>query len=207
MSSLLLPIHHELAGHSRLRAAVSAPISELKASMMLVAFGALSTVCLVCFDFKLRIPGNAILRIIFPVVLGLAAVPRHRSGTLMSLSAAASAILMQSLGFRIGVGSMTSLVLIGPCLDLCLRRVGNGRWLYGGMMGAGLLCNLLALTIRAATKFGGWDGIGTRPFVTWWQQAVVSYVACGLIAGLLSAIVWFRFRTDVAPHADADSTS
>jgi hypothetical protein len=192
----MLPIHSGLADRSRLTSRIGIRSTDVSALLILLTAGALAAVSLVCFDMKLRIPGNAILRGIFPMAIGLALAPRRQGGTVMGISAVASACLLHfSGGFKLGTGSLTSLAMIGPCLDVCLGRVDSGWKLYGSFVLAGFACNLLALTVRAASKFGGWEAVTSRPFATWWYQAVGSYTACGIVAGLISAIVWFRLST------------
>lgn len=201
MLSVALPVHAELAEHSRFRPTGSLLSREAVALGILIFFGALAAVATVCIDLKLRLPGSAILRAVFPMAFGLALAPRRRGGTAMAMSAVSTALLLQVAGFKLGSGSLTSLALIGPCLDVTLHRAQGGWRLYGSFILAGLVCNLGALTVRAATKFGGWDALTTRPFASWWTQAVGSYVACGIVAGLISAIIWFRWSAKSSSNA------
>ena len=90
---------------------------------------------------------------------------------------------------------MTSLLLTGPLLDFALWRARRGWRLYLGFALAGLVSNLGALTVRGVTKYVGVNRVGGRPFAQWWMQASVTYVLCGLIAGLVSAAIWFRFAS------------
>jgi len=194
MRGASFPVHAGLA--SRSRVAAGRQSTATAALAILVTAGAAAAVCVVCVDLKLRIPGHAILRAVFPMAIGFALAPRRQGGTVMGISAVATALLLSGVGgFKLGTGSLTSLALIGPCLDVCLRRIGTGWKLYGAFAAAGLVCNLGALTIRAATKFGGLDALTARPFATWWLQAVGTYTACGIVAGLVSAAVWFRLSS------------
>ena len=43
---------------------------------------------------------------------------------------------------------------------------------------------------------------GRRPLSGWWPEAIVTYALCGAAAGLVSAVVWFRFRDRRDPSAD-----
>jgi hypothetical protein len=93
---------------------------------------------------------------------------------------------------RGGSGALTSLALSGPLLDLVARRVRPGWRLYLGFTLGGLVTNLAALAVRAGTKALGWEHAGTRQLPEWWPEAVGTYAACGLVAGLLSALFWFH---------------
>ena len=190
------PIHTGLAAQSRVTSRSALLSIDALALVILLASGSLAAVSVVCFNFRLQLPGHAILRAVFPMAIGLALAPRRRGGTVMGISAVTTAWLLHFAGgFNVGTGSLTSLTLIGPCLDVCLRRIESGWKLYGSFILAGLVCNVIALTVRGAIKFGGWDVLTARPFATWWFQAVGSYIVCGIIAGLISAIVWFRFSS------------
>ncbi|MGH2350257.1 MAG: hypothetical protein ACRDJN_01415 [Chloroflexota bacterium] len=92
----------------------------------------------------------------------------------------------------IGVGAVTSLCLTGPFLDLALWGARRGWRPYLGFALAGLASNLVALAVRGGAKLGGLDRPASRPFATWWPEAVGTYIICGLLAGLLSALVWFQ---------------
>ena len=189
----MLPIHHRLECQSRIDAAVRSNLAEVAALSTLIGFGVLAATCTVCLDLKLRIPGHAIVRAVFPMAAGLALVPRHRAGTVMSVSAIVSALLFQACGFRVGTGAMTSLALIGPCLDACLIPVRNGWSLYLSFVLAGVICNAGAFVVRALTKLGSLEAIGTRPLASWLEPAIFTYLICGVVAGLVSAFAWFRF--------------
>jgi hypothetical protein len=60
---------------------------------VLVLLGATAAAATALLDLPLRIPGHAILRLVFPMALGLALVPRRLSGSFMGVSALASLLL------------------------------------------------------------------------------------------------------------------
>ena len=79
-------------------------------------------------------------------------------------------------------------------MDFALTGAMTGWRLHWGLMLAGLGTNLLALGSRAATKLMGLDTGDMRPFNIWWAQAIITYVLCGALAGLIGAICRFRLR-------------
>jgi hypothetical protein len=68
--------------------------------------------------------------------------------------------------------SMVSILALGPILDFALLGHSSGWRLYLRFAAAGAATNLLA--------FG--------------SAALVSFLICGALAGLIGATVWFRFR-------------
>jgi hypothetical protein len=162
--------------------------------LFLIGCGCFAAYASAYLDFRLRIPGHAILRAVFPMALGLAVVPRRGAGTVMGVSA-----LLSGLGLRVlfplggfSLGALTSLSLTGPLLDLLLRHVRGGWRVYVGFALAGLTANLLAFMTRGGAKLLGYERLGTRPLSDWMLQASFSYVICGLLAGLISAAIWFQ---------------
>lgn len=142
-------------------------------------------------DFNLRIPGHAVLRSVFPMALGLALVPRRFAGSVMGCSAFTTVGGVWALGFGgIGTGATTSLALMGPFLDVALFAARRGWQFYLGFVLAGLAVNLVALIVRSGFKVFVQTGTSSRGVGEWWSQAIFTYPACGILAGLLSAIVW-----------------
>ncbi len=159
----------------------------------LVGLGVVAAAITTFVDLGLKIPGHAILRVIFPITLGLAIVPRRGSGACMGLAAAVGMFAFS--GVRpgsTGIGAMTSLILCGMCLDFVAARVRSGWPFYVGLAATGLTVNMVAFTVKLATKLMGFDGGGK--ISSWLPRAIVSYPACGLAAGLVCAIVLFRLR-------------
>ncbi len=148
-------------------------------------------------DWNLKIPGHAILRSVFPMALGLSLAPRRGAGSVMGLMALATAFSLRVSGMaEVGFGAMTSLTLTGPLLDVALRKARAGWRLYAGIIIAGLSSNLIAMAIKVAEKLlSGGGGGGKRSFGAWLTQAAWTYPLCGVLAGLLSAAVWFRWQT------------
>ena len=143
----------------------------------------------------LRIPGNAIILAVIPMVLGLALAPRRLAGFIMSAGAFGTASAFNLAGLaHYGSGSIISLCLVGPVMDLALARARSGWRLYLGFMLAGISANLLALASRAASKLLGLDIAGLRPFGDWWSQAALTYTLCGAVAGLIGAVCCFHLR-------------
>ena len=195
MRTIALPVHHGLADSSRLPV-LAQPAGQLQLAEIAWLLGAgIAATCASAFlDFGLRIPGHAIIRAVFPMALGLAVAPRRMAGTVMGTGALASALVIQMTGTRgIGFGALTSLALVGPLLDLALWRAGRGWRLYLGFALAGLAGNLAALAVRSGVKLAGWESLGKRPFAEWFPQALLTYTVCGVLAGLLSAWICFRF--------------
>lgn len=198
MATALLPQHHGLRSNTRLRFLIGD--SDAAATwewLTLLGAGVAAAAASTFLDYNLRIPGHSILRIVFPMAFGLALVPRHRAGTLISLTA-----FVTSLGFRLAgfggdglsLGAMTSLSLTGPLLDWTLRRNRGGWRLYFNFAIAGLTSNVTALFVRGLAKLVGWEHAGGRPFSSWLSQAIWSYLLCGLLAGLISGAFWFGRR-------------
>jgi hypothetical protein len=115
----------------------------------------------------------------------------------IGVSALATAVSLRFAGLGgsgLGLGALTSLTVIGPTLDLALRRARSNRAVYFGFMLAGLAVNLVALAVRGGLKGVGVEHVGGRPLSFWLPQALVTYPVCGLAAGMASAFVWFYFR-------------
>ena len=184
-----------LAGSSRALGGTSA--NSLVEVLLLTACSLFAAMCVVVFEMKLRMPGHSIMRVIFPVSLGISLVPRRMVGGLVSFGAVGWLMLFTSWGWgRPGMGALTSLILIGPVLDACTWHSQSGWRLYLRCALAGMLTNALAFTVRAGGKAAGWDAFGMRPLSAWWSTAAVTHLAFGLVAGLLCAVLWFRLSTD-----------
>lgn len=197
MNAPALSRHSSLDSVRRLRLggwATSDTISKAE-TIALLACGIAATAMVTLAEFKLRIPGHSILRAVFPMAFGLALVPRRGAGTLMGLGAVGTAGLfgLFNVGDR-GLGSMTSLCLIGPALDVALRRVSSGRGVYIGLTLAGIAANLAALLVQTYAKSAGWDAGGGKSVAAWLPFAAMTYPTCGGVAGLVSAIAWFRCK-------------
>lgn len=178
--------------------------------LFLLGCGVLSALSVLLPELKLQVPGHAILRAVFGMAFGLALVPRLGAGTVMGVGAFATTLICREMGQgKDGLGSLTSLCLTGPCLDVALRYVRSGPWLYVGLMGAGLLSNMTAFAVqytdkvwhwtRLLTGSGGGGGMGTgggggRGLMSWLAMASWTYPLFGITAGLISAVVLFRFR-------------
>lgn len=202
-----LPRHPGLFATTRLRIFASEPLAAPLADwLLLISFGAIAAICSACLDLQIRgIPGHAILRVVFPIALGFAFVPRRNAGTVMGLSALVTAMLLRMSGLQseeLGFGAFTSLLATGPLLDLTLRRANSGWKQYAAFAIAGLASNLLALLARGTAKWVGFEAPGRRPIGEWLMQASLTYTLCGLAAGIISGIVLFY-----AQRSAAESTS
>lgn len=222
-----LPMHDGLSARSRLRSIGAIEQTQLWELIWLISMGAAAATAATFMDWSLGIPGHAILRIVFPMTLGLALVPRHGGGIVMGVSATATTALFASCGaVTPGLGAMTSLMLFGPVLDLALWRAKRGWLLFTAFAAAGVISNLVAFFARGGGRLlglrrafpgagrgvgqgggmGGGHGLGGRGLVasgqdSWWSYAPVSYLVCGLVAGLLCAAIWFSVcsrRSDAA---------
>ncbi len=153
---------------------------------------------------SLGIPGHNIIRVVFPMALGLAMVPRRGAATVMGLGGLIGAGGLHAAGASgLGAGATTSLVLTGFLLDAALIGARSGQQVYVRLALAGLGANLLALAVRLAEKSLLGTGLEGGPVAVWLPKAAVTYCACGLIAGLISAAAWFRFAPAGRGESDA----
>lgn len=172
-------------------------ISAIEVAMLLMC-GAASTATIAFVKLSLGIPGHSIVLAALPMALGMSLAPRRLAGSVMSAGALATASLLVAGGAgRFGSGAFASLLLLGPMMDVAMRRARGGWRVYAALVLAGVATNLLALLSRAAPKLLGID-VG-RPFDSWWLQASITYTVSGIAAGLLGALCWFHF-SDRAAH-------
>jgi hypothetical protein len=206
MMTGVLSIDREMRGASRLPplAGSAAGVRAIEL-LALVLAGAVAAASSTYLDFRLGIPGHRIVFSIFPIALGFAVVPRRAAGTVMSGAALATLGALAMSGVRIpGPGGITSLVLIGPFLDVALRRAGSGWRLYLAFITAGALANVMAFALRAGVKLAGVPPTGAgpggaRPVGMWLNLSVFTYLLAGLLAGLISAAAWFHLRSRAGP--------
>lgn len=203
-------VHEGLLASSRMpslaRAGVQVSAVEVLALIVIGAGAAVLSAALP--DFHLRIPGHAIIRSVFPMALGMAFVPRRFGGMVMGGSGLTTALVLKGFGVTgLGAGALTSLALTGPLLDIALLRARRGWQLYLAFILAGLTSNLVAFLVRGGFKFLTFDFAGGRPAGEWWSHAVITYPLCGVLAGFISACVWFQFRGGRAGAASGENGS
>ncbi len=186
-----LPASGALSATTRLRVGVLAGSTKAEA-LVLLALGAAAAYLTLAVDLDLHTPGHAILRCVGPLALGLALVPRRFAGTVMGGAALVTVLLAGLARGAPGWGSATSLVLCGPILDFAVRNARSGLAVYVALVLGGLGANLVAFGVRLTAKALFADG--SSPIATWWPRALISYPLCGVAAGLVSAMLWFRFR-------------
>ena len=85
-----------------------------------------------------------------------------------------------------------------------VSKFRSGWKLYFGLVLAGICTNLMALSSRGASKLLGLD-LGTRPFGSWWTQAIITYSLSGAIAGLIGALLFFHLRKQRSDSEAADA--
>jgi hypothetical protein len=196
-------IHNELAAAGRFPsvARIRERISTSEVLLLLFCGAAAAATSGLVKD-GLRIPGHSIVLSMLPMALGLALAPRRLSGFLMSTGAFSTAAAFNHLGLaHYGSGAFISLCLLGPVMDLAVTKARSGWRLYSGLVLAGIATNLLALGSRGLSKFFGLD-MGTRPFSTWWSQAILTYTLSGAVAGLICALCFFHLSSK---HSETDA--
>ncbi len=190
-----------VASASRIRFGPAAGVDvsarpTLRELVILILAGATAAAAVVIVDMSLRLPGHAILRGVIFMALGIAMVPRRMSGLVMGASALGTAglISLVSVHWRAGAGAMTSLLLLGPTLDLALWATRRSWQVPLAFAAAGFAANAGAFAVQAGLKASGIALGGGKPLSVWLPTAIVSYTICGLVAGLVSGAVCFRFR-------------
>lgn len=190
------------AVHPGLRAGSRFPVlsqdeTQVRAVEWLVwiSLGAFAALVSALPDLRLQLPGHAIVRSVLPMTLGLAIAPRHLGGAVMGASGLATGLLLRTFTTHdLGLGALTSMALTGPLLDVVLWRLRSGGWrLYVGIVLAGVIANAAAFLVKLAEKLA--TGQGKRRFADWLWASLWSYPLFGLAAGLVAAVVFFRWRT------------
>lgn len=162
---------------------------------LLLGCGALAAAAVGMLHLRMGVPGHAILRAVLPMAMGLALVPRRSGGTIMAAGAGLTSAAMSAA--QIGVfqpAAMLSVLALGPVLDLALLGKPQGWRLYARFAAAGALANMLAYIVKIATVQLGWSAAGGRQFLSFGIMALISFVLCGALAGLVSAAICFRSR-------------
>ncbi len=172
-------------------------------ALVLLACGAAAGAATVLVQLEPRMPGHAILRGVLPLTLGLSLVPRRGGATLSAVAAAVTAVALGVRGDAAGLGALTSLVLFGPVIDVGLQAVDRGARLLATFAACGVGVNVVAFLVKVAEKLA--LPARGRPIATWWQSAALSYVACGLVAGLVAAALFFRVERRAEHVPDAAS--
>ncbi len=195
----VLRVHEALRVHGRLPALEHGVgrVTALEVGLLLL-LGAGAVGLTALLDFNLRLPGHAIVRAVLPLGLGMALVPRRGAGIVMSAAALATAGLFRLGGLGPGPGALTSLCLTGPFLDLALAWAKRGWHVYLGFVLGGLGANLTALVVRGGLKAFAFETPGLRPAAEWLAQSAITYPAFGILAGLVSAALWFQLRERTA---------
>jgi hypothetical protein len=162
--------------------------------LIIILAGAAAAVAVAFLPLQIRIPGHAVLKATLPIVCGIALVPRPWVGTMSGLAAMMTAAIFFLLGIgNLQAAAVTSLLVIGPAIDLALRgaKVGSAQ-LYLRFAFAGLLANLCAFGVRwgiALLQTGSLHPLHMKQMALW---ALESFSLCGLAAGVISGVLCFR---------------
>jgi hypothetical protein len=191
-----------LRNASRLRP-IASDASGVSPAELAILFGCgvVAALAVAWMRLPIRLPGHAILYAVLPMAGGLALAPRHGSGSLMSLGAIAGALFAQlsPLG-GVQPAALVGVLALGPAIDLAQRGDTTGWRIHLRFALAGLIANALSWAARyglAMTGFVGGTRVGgMQGFMSFWPLAIGTFALCGAIAGLVSAAIWFRFRTD-----------
>lgn len=189
----LLTLHHDLLGARRWR--IPAPARAISAAETgaLLAVGALATLVTAYLPLSLSIPGHAILRGLLPMAAGLALVPRRGAGSIMAVGAAICAgVLLSAGGVGINPLALIGTVALGPLLDVALGWSARRGGIYLRFVAAGVTANLLVFGVRFVSARLGLEPPSSHHLATFWPMGLVSFVACGALAGALSAAACFR---------------
>jgi hypothetical protein len=193
LKSMFQPCY--VLGQTR-RIGSSAPGSERMALvdlLILAAAGVAAATAVAAIPLQIHVPGHAILKATLPIVAGMALAPRRMAGTIMGIAAALTVLLFSTIRFgQWQPPALVALLAIGPAIDLALAYRAKGGWrLYLRFALAGLLANTLAFFARGGMNWFGLDNF--RHVLAHIDGSVfLSFAACGVIAGLFSAVVCFR---------------
>jgi len=107
----------------------------------------------------------------------------------MSIVATAAALgcgYLRATG--VPAAAVLSALAFGPALDLATYAAAARRNIYASLVCAGIGANLAALIAKLGLYAAGW-----APFEPRLVYALGTYTICGALAGLLSAVAWFKY--------------
>ncbi len=195
--------HKQLRSASWLASGLRTTNAALLGYVLAFLAGVGAAACTTLIDLNLRVPGHAILKSTLPIALGLALAPQRFSGLVISSGALGAVVVLKSFfGLGSGAGATASLLALGPLLDLFLWHLRSGWGVYWRFAAAGLIANCLAFAVRGGGKAAGMDSLSMRPWHDWLTVAPWTYAACGLVAGLVSSLLFFRSRRTNDGHAN-----
>jgi hypothetical protein len=127
----------------------------------------------------------------------VALVPRRFAGSVAAIGAALTSIGLMTSGVApMQPASLTSLLGLGPAIDLALvRGERRGPWLYLRFALAGLAANSLAFVVRAGSSWLALDAARPHTISQFGLGVFFSFAAFGVVAGLVSAIICFRWSS------------
>jgi hypothetical protein len=161
----------------------------------LLACGAAAALAVGLIHRSFGVPGIAILRGLLPIALGFAIVPRRSAGTIMSLGAGATAAAMTAAHVgEFQIPALVGTLALGPVLDTALAGRPQGWGIYLRFAVAGIAANLAAFSAKFVALYFGVHFPGSGRVTHFWSLAMVSFILCGAVAGLISAAIWFRGR-------------
>jgi hypothetical protein len=163
----------------------------------LLMCGAASALAVGLIHRSFGIPGVAILRGLLPIALGFAIVPRRSAGTAMSLVACATAASMSAANIgEFQIPALVGTLALGPMLDTALTGNPQGWRIYLRFAAAGAAANLFAFSSKFIAAYAGWHFPGSGRVTSFWSLALLSFIVCGALAGLISSAIWFRTRVN-----------
>ena len=202
MLAALFPVETGLLGSSRARP-LSHSAQDIRAGepAALTLCGIAAAVAAALPDFISKQPGHAILRPVLPILCGLSLVPRRGAGTFMSSCGLGTTLALMPLNLgRTGFGNVTSMLALGPALDLAMLYARGGWLLYVRCVAAGVAANLIAWVVRLSTRT---NGTGSAEM----KSRLMPYILWGAVAGLIGAAIWFRITERRAAISQSDSPS
>jgi hypothetical protein len=207
MRTTILTVHEPLSLSPRVRVLRPGAGAISAAEMAVLVTAGLAAALLSGYvKLNLGISGHNIIRVVFPMALGLALVPRRGAASVMGFSALASAAVFSMVGApTLGAGAVTSLILTGFFIDFALAGARSGRSVYVRLMLAGAGANLVAMLVRGGIKVLAGGRLEGLPLAVWFPKAIITYPLCGAVAGLISAAVWFRFASQ-APKSEQEAS-
>jgi hypothetical protein len=158
---------------------------------ILAAAGVVATLAIAFLQTPLRIPGHAILKAALPLACGMAFVPKPLAGTTMGSASlfAAGALLLAGVG-NLQAAAVVSLLFVGPAFDWARHKADSSRpVLIARFALVGLGVNLIAFAVRFGTAFWQADGWHPLNFRTLGSTAMVSFVVCGIVAGVICGTI------------------